>query len=314
MIQLSKDKLIFDPADAADSDNAGAYLRAGSDGDLLSSTNVGGKEALDVNVANTISISATDLDIRDLTHVSDSVKVGDGTDFLAINGDGSLNAVVSATDLDIRDLTHVSDSVKIGDGTDFLAINGDGSLNATVSATNLDIRDLTHVSDSVKVGDGTDFLAVNADGSINVNLTDDSVADDAADTGNPFKVGGVAYSTASALAAVSAGDRVNLAMDLYRRVIVSDTANVAQALNKRTVGTTEVAIAASPLAGRTRVFIQNISNNPVYIGPTGVTVSGSTQGISIAKGASLSLEISAAIAMFLIAGTAGNDVLVWEFA
>lgn len=41
--------------------------------------------------------------------------------------------VVSATDLDIRDLTHASDSVKIGDGTDFLAINNDGSINAVIS-------------------------------------------------------------------------------------------------------------------------------------------------------------------------------------
>jgi len=59
-------------------------------------------------------------------------------------------------------------SIAISDGTDTLAINGDGSINATVTAADLDIRDLTHVSDSVKVGDGTDFLAINADGSINV--------------------------------------------------------------------------------------------------------------------------------------------------
>jgi hypothetical protein len=39
-----------------------------------------------------ITVVASDLDIRDLTHVSDSVKVGDGTDFLAINADGSINA------------------------------------------------------------------------------------------------------------------------------------------------------------------------------------------------------------------------------
>lgn len=82
--------------------------------------------------------------------------------------------VVTATDLDIRDLTDASDKVAIGDGTDTLAVNADGSINAVVSASNLDIRDLTHVTDSVKVGDGTDFLAVNADGSINVNVTDAS--------------------------------------------------------------------------------------------------------------------------------------------
>jgi hypothetical protein len=44
------------------------------------------------SITNTVAVSATDLDIRDLTHVSDSVKVGDGTDFLAINADGSINA------------------------------------------------------------------------------------------------------------------------------------------------------------------------------------------------------------------------------
>ena len=60
-----------------------------------------------------ITVSATDLDIRDLTHVSDSVKVGDGTDFLAVNADGSINAIVTATDLDIRNLTLALDAVKV---------------------------------------------------------------------------------------------------------------------------------------------------------------------------------------------------------
>jgi hypothetical protein len=45
--------------------------------------------------------------------------------------DGSVT--VNATDLDIRDLTHVSDSVKIGDGTDLLAVNNDGSINVSFS-------------------------------------------------------------------------------------------------------------------------------------------------------------------------------------
>ena len=39
-----------------------------------------------------ITVTATNLDIRDLSHASDSIKIGDGTDFLAINGDGSINA------------------------------------------------------------------------------------------------------------------------------------------------------------------------------------------------------------------------------
>lgn len=44
---------------------------------------------------NSITVDAVDLDIRDLTHVSDSVKIGDGTDFLAVNTDGSINVVIA---------------------------------------------------------------------------------------------------------------------------------------------------------------------------------------------------------------------------
>jgi hypothetical protein len=54
----------------------------------------------DVNIAdggNSITVDASDLDIRDLTHVSDSVKIGDGTDLLAVNADGSINVQGSLT-------------------------------------------------------------------------------------------------------------------------------------------------------------------------------------------------------------------------
>lgn len=318
---LHLERLSFDPADTADSANIGAYLRAGSDGDLISSTNVSGKEGLDINVINaSLTVSASDLDIRDLTHVSDSVKIGDGTDFLLIDGSGRIG--VTATDLDIRDLVHTADSVKVGDGTDFLAVNADGSINAVVSATNLDIRDLSHTQDSVKVGDGTDFLAVAADGSIgvsqvgtwNVNLTDDSVADDAADTGNPFKVGGKAYTGASALSAVSDGDRVNLAQDLYRRVYINDAPNISLDSTAVTVGTTAVALPTTALAGRTRIMIQNVSGNPIFVGPSDVTTSGATQGLQIAKGATLALELGQGVSLYGIAGSAGNSVIVFEQA
>jgi hypothetical protein len=125
---------------------------------------------------SSITIDATDLDIRDLTHVSDSIKIGDGTDFLAVNTDGSINITdnggsltVDATNLDIRDLDFSTDSVDISGSSNVAVTDGGGSL--TVDASDLDIRDLTHVSDSIKIGDGTDFLEINADGSINTQTT-----------------------------------------------------------------------------------------------------------------------------------------------
>lgn len=124
---ITLDKILFDPTNPADGASLGAYLRA-SDGTLLTHTDVGGKKALDVRLAEGVNVEV------DLSHVDDSVKIGDGTDFLAVNADGSINAVVAATDLDIRDLSHAQDSVKIGDGTDFLAVNADGSINIAQAA------------------------------------------------------------------------------------------------------------------------------------------------------------------------------------
>lgn len=46
------------------------------------------------DAGGSLTVDANNLDIRDLTHVSDSVKVGDGTDLLAVNTDGSINVVV----------------------------------------------------------------------------------------------------------------------------------------------------------------------------------------------------------------------------
>jgi len=127
--------------------------------------------------------------------VSDSVKVGDGTDFLAVNTDGSINAVVTATDLDIRDLDSASDSVSaVQSGTWDIGTVTTITNAVTVTATNLDIRDLTHATDSVKVGDGTDFLAVNTDGSINVVVA-------AGSAGTPILV-----TSAASLASAASGN------------------------------------------------------------------------------------------------------------
>jgi hypothetical protein len=53
---------------------------------------------------------------------------------LKVNANGSVDANILNTDLDIRDLSHTTDSVKIGDGTDTLAINADGSINVIPQA------------------------------------------------------------------------------------------------------------------------------------------------------------------------------------
>lgn len=58
-----------------------------------------------------------------------AVNIQDGGNSITVDG----SVTVTATDLDIRDLSHTQDSVKIGDGTDFLAVNTDGSINVVIA-------------------------------------------------------------------------------------------------------------------------------------------------------------------------------------
>lgn len=224
-----KTQLVFDTSDAtsiAHSDSVGAYLRS-SDGTLLTHTTVGGKEALDVRVAEGINVEV------DLSHVDDSVAIGDGTDLLDINADGSINAVVSATDLDIRDLSASQDNVAISDGTDTMGVNADGSINAVVTATQLDIDDLNATDDAVQAWtfDGSGNAIGSTGGSLDVNVTNTITVSDAA---------------------------------------LADTA-IAAAANTLDAADTAEDIVASPLASRKYLLIQNMDNKRIYIGQSGVS-------------------------------------------
>lgn len=112
------------------------------------------------SVGGTVTVSASDLDIRDLSHTTDSVKIGDGTDFLAIDGSGYITS-------------NINGSVTIVDGGGSITVDGTVSISGTVtvSATNLDIRDLTSASDSVEVLQST-HDDLNANANLQVGNTD----------------------------------------------------------------------------------------------------------------------------------------------
>lgn len=229
-----------------------------------------------------------------ISYISDSAG-----DILEINADGSLNVSFAS-----------GAAVEITDGTDTLAVNADGSINAVVTATDLDIRDLSASQDNVAISDGTDTLSVNADGSINVNLTDDGIADDEADSGNPFKIGGRGVSTLSALSA--ANDRFDMVGDLYRRVHVNDAANIGIKATDSDVTGTAAEVVATPLAGRKGVTIQNRGDKSVFVGEAvGVTAA---TGLEIPKKSSLTLPLGENCDIFMIADSGTQDVRFLEIA
>lgn len=99
---------------------------------------------------NSITVDAVNLDIRDLTHVSDSIRIGDGTDLANVTAAGELNVLATAQPgVDIGDVT-------INNTAGASAVNiQDGGNSITVDSTDLDIRDLTLAQDAVKVSGNT---------------------------------------------------------------------------------------------------------------------------------------------------------------
>lgn len=92
-------KLVFDTSDAtsiAQSSNVGAYVRS-ADGTLVTSTTVGGKEALDVYIAEGINVEV-DLDAAD-----DSVAawLSDGAGNAITSSAGALDVNIASQDIDI---------------------------------------------------------------------------------------------------------------------------------------------------------------------------------------------------------------------
>lgn len=225
------------------------------------------------SVGGTVTVAATDLDIRNLAFASDSVDVSGSA--VSISGTVAVTQstspwVVSATDLDIRDISHTSDSIKIGDGTDFLAVNADGSINVTgsFSINGQYAEDSAHVSGDV----GLYNLAVRAD--------------------------------APAVASSASGDYASQTVDAYNRSWVNSGANVSMANAAASVTTTSALLIAAA-AGRRKILVQNLGTKAVYLGASGVSTA---NGIKLPAGADLELEIGPALPLHSVAESGTQDV------
>ena len=88
--------------------------------------------ALSTIAGDTTSLDAKFVDGNDIGDVT----INNGAGVAAVNiQDGGNSITVDATDLDIRDLSASQDNVAISDGTDTLAVNADGSINVNVTSS-----------------------------------------------------------------------------------------------------------------------------------------------------------------------------------
>lgn len=122
--------------------------------------------------ANRIRVDATATIIApstlevEINHEEDSVRLGDGTNFLTSTTVGpkvGLDvAIISASDLDIRDLDASQDNVAISDGTNFLTINPDGTINVVEGGG--DVQNIYNEVSSVPSGVPTTIVTFTATG------------------------------------------------------------------------------------------------------------------------------------------------------
>lgn len=289
--------------------------------------------AIDVNMVNTLDISATNLDIRDLSHTQDSIKIGDGTDFLAIASDGSIaitdnggSLTVDASDLDIRDLSFATDSVDVSGSS--VSISGTVAVTQStspwvVSASDLDIRDLSHTQDSVKIGDGTDFLAIASDGSIaitdnggsltvdavNLDIRDLAFATDSVDvSGSSVSISGSVTVTATDLDVrdlAFATDKVDVSGSSVNITHNTAISNAAESVS------TSAALVTSVLSNRENIMIYNNGSKAVFIGASGVS---SSNGFPLYPGFMLEAAIGPSVAIHAVAQSGTQDVRILQMS
>lgn len=270
-------KLHYDATTPGDGSSVAAFLRTGTD--ALTSTDVGGKKCLDVNIANTIQTAV----------------------------DGVYDVVTNADPDNIGLVGHVRNATP-GDAQQTLRLTG-----GSPGADNLDPANIFGI-DSVSFLHGWDGAAWDrvgiSSGALNV-MAVGNVADDAVDAGNPIKVGGRA--TNAALTALSAAaDRSDFITDLYRRMFVTSAPNISGSVEVETVANTAALFATAAIGGRTKVTIQNTGSKGVAIGFDN-TVTYAT-GIVIPSKGSWSEEIGEFIDLWAISETGTVDVRYIQLA
>lgn len=179
---ITLDELIFDPSNPDDGANVGATLR-GADGTVIGNTGDALKVTGDFTIANAeveitndagnpIPVSATDLDVRDLTFATDKVDVTGSEVSLDAATLAALESVtVSATDLDIRDLQFATDKVDTSGST--VAITGKAlgqykAVSVTTTASQIDASPLTNRKNITIQNLGSKDVWIGFDGSVTI--------------------------------------------------------------------------------------------------------------------------------------------------
>jgi len=344
---IGKDKLVFDvTADLSDNDNIGAFVRAGTDGQQISWTNIGliaaqftGQvagmttnvtiDADTAGVAGNITLTAdsvTDIDglisAWNLANPSNTITLttGDGSQVptaditLAGGADGKDGLDVNV----INDITvgSITSDVNIVSNFEYDedTAHGDGDTGAFVLA-------VRHDADTSLVSADGDYapLQVDSIGRLKTVTDIDSItldiqyAEDSAHIDGDIGAFMLSVRDDVPTSSTSAdGDYQSFKTDAVGRLWNNFSSNIGLLNTATSVTDSATILVATPLANRVSLMVQNLSNSAIYVGGSGVTTS---TGVRVAAGAELSLDLGDNVDFYAIANTGKTcDIRVLEFA
>jgi hypothetical protein len=268
-------KIAIDTGTIAEGASIAAYVTDAA-GALITSTLVGGDQSLDVNITQSVlpTGAATETTLASILSELQGYTYAE-------------DSAHSSGDIGIMGLAVRNDA-----GTSLVSADGD------YSPLSVDATGALRIVGSIVVNEAGDYAEDSAHSSGDFGYFNLAVRNDAQST----------------TLTSATGDYSGFAVDDKGAMFVKDIANKSNLQQVVTVGTSAVALPASPLANRSSMFVQMLSGGDLYLGSATVTNSGSTRGFMIGKGGYVTIDAGPANAVYGIANAAGKDVLVWEFA
>lgn len=280
---MSKYKIVYDPT-IANGDSIASYLIDAA-GIALTSTLVGGAQSLDVNVTQsalpagaateaTLALVATEATLASVLSELQLIDNVDGAPWSA--GSTGIMGLAVRADAD-GPLTGVDDG-------DFSPLQVDANGFLKVAATFNAAGDYAEDSAASSGDVGLFSLAVRRDaGGSQVGANGDYAE---------FQVGGTGE---------------------LRTMAVDNTAVLQSQVTLALAGVAQKC-PATPLANRKKIWVQNISDKPMFFGAATVTASGATRGYEIDNGGSEMFDLGHSVDLWGVCGTNAKNLVVLEFS
>lgn len=281
---MAKYKIVFDPT-IANGDSIASYLIDAA-GAVLTSTLVGGtQQSLDVNVTQSALPTGAATETTLATLATEVTAAAILAELQAIdNIDG---AAWSAGSTGIMGLAVRADALGPLSGVD------DGDF----SPLQVDANGLLKVAATV-------------------DMTGDYLEDSAAVSGDAGLFSLAVRRNAGGSQVSADGDYAEFQVSGTGELRAMNVQNTAVLQTKVTLATggTAQKCPATPLANRKKLWVQNISDKPMFFGASTVTSSGATRGYEIDNGGSETFDLGHSVDLWGICATSSKDLVVLEFS